>query len=72
MLEGVAVFDLYCVIDVLSLPTVQSCLKVLCISANSCEAGKSKGWINATLAVMSCSNCFCRSVFGCSQGKEEG
>ena len=36
-----------CVIGILLSPTVQSCLKVLCKSANSCEAGKSKGWINA-------------------------
>jgi hypothetical protein len=36
-----------CVIGILLWPTVQSCLKVLRKFANSCEAGKSKGWINA-------------------------
>ena len=50
---GGAVLDLCCVLlgcvmGILLLPTVQSCEKVLCKSANSCEAGKSKGWINAS------------------------
>ena len=42
-----AVLDFRCVIGILLSPTVQSYLKVLSKSANSCEAGKSKGWINA-------------------------
>jgi hypothetical protein len=53
MLEGrEAVLELRCVllgcvIGISLLPTVQTFLKVLRKSANSCEAGKSKGRINA-------------------------
>lgn len=36
-----------CVIGIVLLPAVRSCCKVLCKSADSCEAGKSKGWLNA-------------------------